>query len=122
MSELASIDAVRDARDQILREMATGFQGVHDRQDEQNGRTRKLENLTAVHDERTALLAARIAAIESERLHVHRRSTDPQPVVEAPVEPEKRAVTRWDVLLVGGTFGGLFGLLKFLEWIRSIKP
>ncbi len=116
MNEHASIDTVRDARDQILREMAAGFQGVHERQDEANGRTRTLEQAAARYDERLKLLEA-----ERETSHMHRRATDPKPVT-ADVEVEKRPVTRWDVALVAGSFGGLFGILKFLEWLRSVKP
>lgn len=43
---------LREAMRDMTAEMSRGFTGVHDRLDELNGRTRKAENVIAVHEDR----------------------------------------------------------------------
>lgn len=43
---------LREAMRDMTAEMNRGFDGINDRLDELNGRTRKAENVIAVHDER----------------------------------------------------------------------
>ena len=82
---------VRDMRDQILREMHSGFKGVHHRQDVANGRVSKLEEFAGRIDERVNGLDERSGEIQSdieqmrqrvESVHLHRRESDPQPPVK----------------------------------------
>jgi hypothetical protein len=52
MSEGITREDLREALRDMTAEMNRGFDGVNDRLDELNSRTRKAENVIAVHDER----------------------------------------------------------------------
>ena len=114
---------VRDMRDQILREMNSGFKGVHHRQDVANGRTAKLEDATGRLDERVEALCERLETVEkeSEAFHLHRRSTDPvPPAKDAKDSGDDRRITQRDVRWVALGAGAAIGLIKLLPWLASL--
>lgn len=122
MGRNVDIDEVRDMRDQILRVLDDKFKGVYHRQDIANGRTNKLEEFAGE-------TRGRLEAVEreTEAFHLHRRATDPQPIVApAPVavksskDGNSRRITLWDVRLVGYGAVGAAGLIKLLPWLVSL--
>lgn len=110
--------AMADMRDQILRVVDSGFKGSHHRQDIANGRTSKLEEFVGRLDERLETVER-----ESEAFHMHRRATDPPPLVAKAEKDESgddRRLTQRDIRWVALGAGGALGLVKLLPWLISL--
>lgn len=89
------IGLLSESRELIIGEMRRGFDGVHQRQDETNGRVRRLEVTSAEHE-----------------LHIDRmlRDTDG--------EGERSLVRAKDVMMFGLGGGMVIGALKLLGLLR----
>ena len=63
MGESVNKEDLWDVRNQITLSLTNGFGGVHSRLDALNGRTRKVENLAAVHSWAIGLMGAGYLAL-----------------------------------------------------------
>jgi hypothetical protein len=75
---------LREAMRDMTAEMNRGFDGVNDRLDELNSRTRKAENVIAVHDERWMRLDKATSVTPASRQSTQREeeSTDWKPIAK----------------------------------------
>jgi len=97
-------EAIRDMAGQ----MRDGFDGVHSRLDELNGRTRKAENAIAVHDERWTRLD---------------RATTVAPSSSSPIGELKgdwKTMAMMGSLASGAVSGLIWGLFKIVQFIQAI--
>ena len=134
MGGSVDIATVRDMRDQILREMAAGFKGVHARQDKTNGRIDGLQERAARHEERFVAIerehgeqCERVEVLEREReaFFQHRRASDPLPpvaIVSTSKEEtgDNRRITQRDVRVLVLGAGGALALFKLLPWLITL--
>lgn len=110
MTDGLTREDLRDLMRDMKEEVRDGFKGVHDRLDELNGRTRKAENLLAVHEERWQ----RLDKATSVRGSSASRDDD------AGVKGEWKALTGVGLLLGGALSGLLLGLAKVAQIIGSV--
>lgn len=99
---------LRDTRDTILEQMRTGFKGVYDRQDKTNGRLLVAEKQGTEHEMKLRNLEREVF----NRRHAQRRGSE--------VSSSRLAITQRDVMIVLGSIGGLWAVLKAVAWLAPI--
>lgn len=95
---------LRQLRDDLVTRMVSGFAGTHQRLDLINGRVGRNEVIAAQLD-------TKVENIEREVFDRSRHI----PVV-APVEDERKGITRRDIVMIGFGGAGVIAAWKFVEW------